>query len=396
MRLPMECIGLLLVIVVSSNGCATVTCTTSSRQITLETKVESKWERQFQYLDQEGIVTARARESWAQAEFNPSRDLCRTRLAVLLEPGKCEGEAIWELNETFRTRKDGVYALRLDGVVESRPMPVGTIESDLEVYIEVRSLKEDSIVGQVHRTIYPKVIMLDGYHKFWLSPSEELTPLMVEMESDDRYLVNVRLVLSVRNSPQTGDKPTLVNGEFVMVVDSPDQVKIREERIKSLEHKLIAMWMRENTKVANDPQLLEAARSFARLFLGEAVRYVDIKVPSYNKLACYEHARIVREWYEARMRLDPGLAKWFRMTTVRRNTFFFWQSSNLVTPNVDKPPDKWLDDGTGIVLEPKLADTGDFYGRSITAEEFCMWGIRPVLQQDAQTPLQNIELNYSN
>lgn len=210
---------------------------------------------------------------------------------------------------------------------------------------------------------------------------------MVEMDSDDRYFVNVRLVLSAQNGPQTGDEPTLVNGDFFVVVDSPDQVKIREERAKSLEHKLIAMWMRENMKVAKDPQLLDAARSFARLFLGEAVRYVDIKVPSDNRLACYEHARIVREWYEARMRLNPNLARWFRMTTVRRNTFFFWQSSNLVTPNSDKPPDKWLNDGTGIVLEPKLDSTGDFYGRNITAEEFCIWGIRPKLQHEAQAPL---------
>lgn len=396
MRSLMECIGLLLVVVVSFNGCATVTHITSLRKITLETKIESNWERQTQRLTQEGIITARARKSLARAEFNPSWNLYRARLAVLLEPGKCEGEAIWELEETYRVRKDGVYAVRLDGVAESEPAPVNTIESDLEVSVEVRSLKEDRIVGQIHRTIYPNVIMLDGYHKFWLSPSGELAPLMVEMDSDDRYFVNVRLVLSAQNGPQTGDEPTLVNGDFFVVVASPDQVKIREERAKSLEHKLIAMWMRENMKVAKDPQLLDAARSFARLFLGEAVRYVDIKVPSDNRLACYEHARIVREWYEVRMRLNPNLARWFRMTTVRRNTFFFWQSSNLVTPNVDKPPDKWLNDGTGIVLEPKLDSTSDFYGRNITAEEFCMWGIRPKLQHEAQAPLQNIKLNYSN
>jgi hypothetical protein len=275
----------------------------------------------------------------------------------------------------------------LDGIAESSPVSVNTIESELEASIEVRSIKKGHIVGQIHKTIYPKVIMLGGYHKLWLSLSEELGPLMVEIDSDDKYLVNVRLILSARNGSQTGDEPTLVNGEFLMIVDSPDQVKIRKEAVKSLEHKLVAMWTQENMKLAKDPQLLAAAQSLARLFLGEAVRYVDIKTPHDNRFACYEHARIVREWYETRMRLDPNLARWFRMTTVRRNTFLFWQSANLVTPNVNKPPDKWMNDGTGIVLEPKFAGADGFYGRNITAEEFCLWGIRPKLQKEAQAPL---------
>ncbi|MHC4182057.1 MAG: hypothetical protein ACYSR0_01735, partial [Planctomycetota bacterium] len=380
-------IGLLLVVVVSLIGCAAVTHITSSRQITLETKVESNWERQTQRLTQEGIVTAHARQSWARAECNPPWDQYRARLSVLLEPGKCEGETIWELDETYRVRRDGVYALRLDGIAESSPVSVNTIESELEASIEVRSIKKGHIVGQIHKTIYPKVIMLGGYHKLWLSLSEELGPLMVEIDSDDKYLVNVRLILSARNGSQTGDEPTLVNGEFLMIVDSPDQVKIRKEAVKSLEHKLVAMWTQENMKLAKDPQLLAAAQSLARLFLGEAVRYVDIKTPHDNRFACYEHARIVREWYETRMRLDPNLARWFRMTTVRRNTFLFWQSANLVTPNVNKPPDKWMNDGTGIVLEPKFAGADGFYGRNITAEEFCLWGIRPKLQKEAQAPL---------
>jgi hypothetical protein len=72
-------IGLLLVVVVSLIGCAAVTHITSSRQITLETKVESNWERQTQRLTQEGIVTAHARQSWARAECNPPWDQYRAR-----------------------------------------------------------------------------------------------------------------------------------------------------------------------------------------------------------------------------------------------------------------------------------------------------------------------------
>ena len=106
------------------------------------------------------------------------------------------------------------------------------------------------------------------------------------------------------------------------------------------------------------------------------------------RFACFEHARIVREWYEIRMGLDPNLARWFRMTTVRRNTPFLWQSSNMVTPNVSEPPDRWMDDGTGIVLEPKPAGASKFYGRYVTAKEFYM-GIRPKIQETAQAPLLN-------
>ncbi len=148
-----------------------------------------------------------------------------------------------------------------------------------------------------------------------------------------------------------------IEGEFRLVLEPLKQVQIREERAKLLTRELIELWEREDATLAEDPQLEDTANTLSRLFLGEAVRYVDIHAPPHNRLACFEHARIVREWYEIRMRLNHNLARWFRMTTVRRNTLFLWQSSNLITPNVSDPPDRWLDDGTGIVLEPKYGVT---------------------------------------
>ena len=98
-----------------------------------------------------------------------------------------------------------------------------------------------------------------------------------------------------------------IEGEFKLILEPLEQVQNRKERAKSLAGKLIELWVREDAKLAEDPHLKDAANTFSRLFLGEAVRYVDIHAPPHNRLACFEHARIVREWYEIRMRLNPNL-----------------------------------------------------------------------------------------
>jgi hypothetical protein len=271
--------------------------------------------------------------------------------------------------------------------MESGPIPVDAIESGLEISIEVRSGVGNSVVGRLHKKIHPRVFTAEGKQLLWLSPSEELDPLKIKMETGVQYVVQTKLILSARSESGFSNTAMSIYGEFRLIVEPLDQIQTREERAKSLEHKLIKLWTRENAEMVEDPQLQDAAHTLSRLFLGEAVRYVEIHVPQHNRFACFEHARIVREWYEIRMRLNPNLARWFRMTTVRRNTPFLWQSSNLITPNVSDPPDRWLDDGTGIVLEPKYGATGDFYGRYITAKEFCLMGLRPKIQQTAQTPL---------
>jgi hypothetical protein len=312
-------------------------------------------------------------------------------LALLLETGKSEGEAVCELEETYRTGDKGIYAVRLDGMAESGRILVDTIESGLEISIEVRSSVNNVVVGQMHKIIRPKVFTVEGHKQFWLSPAEELRPLKIEMEAGVQYLVQARLVLSARSESELGNTPMSIEGEFRLILEPFEQVQIREERVKSLARKLIELWTREDAKLSEDPQLQDAAHLFARLFLGEAVMYVDIHVPEHRRFSCFEHARIVREWYESRMRLNPDLARWFRMTTVRRNTIFLWQSSNLITPNLSSPPVRWLDDGTGTVLELKYASTGNFYGRYITAKEFCMMGLRPKIQQTARIPSLNDE-----
>ena len=437
MRSLTACVGLLSVVAVSIIGCTTGAYIAGSRKVNMVAAIESNGVQQTLRLTQEGLVTAIAGQGRALAEFAPKWDLYRMRMALLLEPGKSEGETVCELEETYRVVDDGIYAVRLEGVVESGLFPVDTIESGLEVSIEVRSSIDNSVVGQMHKKVRPRVFTVDGpqrfwlspveeldpltieiktgikyrvrsrvdnsvvgqMHKkirprvftvddpqrFWLSPVEELDPLTIEMKAGINYLVYTRIALFARSESWSGNTPMSIDGEFQLIVEPIDRLQTREEHTKSLALKLIELWTVEDAKLAEDPQLKDAAYSLAELFLGEAARYVDIHIPQHNRFACFEHARIVREWYETRMRLDPNLARWFCMTTIRRNTLFLWQSSNLITPNVSDPPDRWLDDGTGIVLELKYGVAGNFYGRYISAKEFCSMGF-PEIQQVAQTP----------
>ena len=386
MRSPLVYVGLLSTVVMSIVGCATMTNIDSSRQVNMVAVIKSDQAQQTQRSSREGTVTANIRQNRAFAEFTPKWDSYRTCLALLLETGKSEGEAVCESEETYRTVDKGIYAVRLDGVVESGPIPVDTIEAGLGISIEVRSSVNNVVVGQMRKILRPKVFTVEGQQQYWLSPADELKPLTIDMEAGVKYLVRTRLILSARSKSKLANIPMSMEGEFRLILEPLEQVQIREERAKSLVHKLIELWARENPKLAEDPQLEDAAHLLARLFLGEAVSYVDIHAPAHNRLACFEHARIVREWYEVRMKLNPNLAKWFRMTTVRRNTPFLWQSSNMITPNVSALPDRWLDDGTGIVVEARDAGISNFYGRYLTAKEFCMMEIRPKIQQTAKGP----------
>ncbi len=314
-----------------------------------------------------------------------------THLALLLEPGKSQGKTTCELEETYRIRDTGIYAVLLDGVVESGPIPVNSTKSDLEISIEVRLCEDNSVAGQMHKSIHSREFTIDGNQKLWISPAEELKPLTIKMEAGVLYLVQTRLVLSAQNESESGNTPISIEGSFRLFLEPIEQVQIREEQAKSLTQKLIELCAREDAILAENPQLQDAANTFSRLFLGEAVRYVDIHAPEHYRFSCFEHARIVREWYEIRMRLNSDLARWFRMTTVRRNTPFHWQSSNMITPNVSTLPDRWLDDGTGIIVEVKDADINTFYGRYISTKEFCKMSLRPKIQQTARTPALNTE-----
>ena len=390
MRSPFVYMGLLSVVVMLITGCATVTNIANTRQVNMVATIKSNEEQQTRRLNKEGVVMANAREGRAIAEFSPKWDSYWTRLALLLEPGKSEGKAVCERGETIRANDKGIYAVRLDGVVESGPIPVNTIKSELKIFIEVNSSKDNRVIGKMQKIIHAKEFTMDGHQQLWMSTVEEQNPLTIEMEAGVQYLVQTRLTLSARSESGSGNTPMSIEGKFRLILEPLKQVQIREERAKSLAHKLIELWAREDAKLAEDPPLQEAADSLSRLFLNEAVRYVDIHAPPHNRLACFEHARIVREWYEIRMRLNPDLAKWFRMTTVRRNTPLLWQSSNLITPNVSALPDRWINDGTGIVVEARDSGISNFYGRYITAKEFCMLGLHPKIQQTAQTPLLNI------
>jgi len=382
---------LLSVIVLSIAGCSTVTYVSGSREVKMVATVKSNHVQQTQSLDQEGLITANAREGRALAEFSQKWDLYWTHLALLLEPGNSEGKAVCELEEIYRIRDTGTYTVRLDGVVESGPIPVNTTKSDLEISIEVRSIEDKSVVGQMHNTIHSREFTIDGNQKLWISPAKELKSLTIEMEEGVQYLVQTRLVLSAQSESGPGNIPISIEGEFKLFLEPLEQIQIREEHTESLTRKLIELWASEDAKLAEDPQLQDAANTFSRMFFGEAVMYVDIHAPAHLRYSCFEHARIVREWYEIRMRLNPDLARWFRMTTVRRNTPFHWQSSNMITPNVNTLPDRWLDDGTGIIVEVKDADINTFYSRYISTKEFCKMSLRPKIQQTARTPSLNAE-----
>ncbi|MCR4291180.1 MAG: hypothetical protein NUV86_13075 [Candidatus Scalindua sp.] len=391
MRSPLVPVGLLSLVAISIVGCAAVTNVASSRQVNMVAIIKSNQAQQTRRSPQEGIVTANIRQSSALAESTSTWDYYRIRLALLLEAGKSEGEAVCELEETYRTHDRGVYAVRLDGVVESGPILADTIESGLKISIEVRSSVNNVVVGQMHKTIRSRKLTIDGHQRLWISPTEELKPLIIEMEADVQYLVQTRMTLSAQSESEPDNAPMSIEGEFRLILEPLEQVQIREELAKSLAQKLIELWVREDAKLAEDPQLQGAANTLSRLFMGEAVRYVDIHAPAHNRSACFEHARIVREWYEIRMRLNLNLARWFRMTTIRRNTPFHWQSSNLITPNLSALPDRWLDDGTGIIVEVKDAGISSFYGRYISAKEFCKMSLRPKIQQTARIPSLNIE-----
>ncbi len=388
MRLSAASMGLLSVFVLSIIGCATATHIASSRQISMITIIKNNQVQQTRRLHQEGLVAANIQDSSAIAEFVPRWNLYWIRLALQFEPGKSDGRTVCDLKETYRAGDKGIYVLHLEGVAESGPIPVEAIKSVLEISIEVRSSVNNSVVGQMNRTISPKVFNIDGQQRIWLSPADELEPLTIEMEEGTRYLVHTRLALSANTELRHIKTPFSIDGEFRLILEPIDKVKRREGLTGSLAEELIGLWTGEDSSLAKDPQLHDAAYSLAKLFLSECIRYVDIHVPEHIRFACFEHARIVREWYEARMSLDPNLARWFRMTTVRRNTPFLWQSSNMITPNVSDPPGRWMDDGTGIVLEPKPAGAGNFYGRYVTAKEFYL-GIRPKIQETAQAPLLN-------
>lgn len=390
MRLHSVCMGLLSLIMPLIIGCVTAAHIADSRQVSMVALIKSNHLQQTRRLDQEGYVTAIIKDSSAIAEFAPRRNLYWIRLALQLESGKSDGRALCELKETYLAGNKGMYAVYLEGVAESGPIPDDTVKSGLEISIEVRSIINNNVVGQTNKVIRPKVYDIEGQKYFWMSPDNEPELITIEMEAGVQYLVNTRLELSASTESPPCNTQISIDGDFRLILEPIDKIKERKEIAGSLARQLVELWVNEDSSLARDHILHDVANTFARLFLSECISYVDINVPEHIRYACFEHARIVREWYEVRMRLDPNLARWFRMTTVRRNTPFLWQSSNMVTPNVSDPPDRWLDDGTGIVLEPKPSGDGGFYGRYITAREFYM-GLRPEIQQTAQSTTLNFK-----
>ncbi len=382
--------GGILVVGLVLTGCATVEPMIGSREVALTATVESFGDRETRVLDDEGLVRATLGWTTAFAEFDQKWNRYWNRLGVQLAPGEAQGEAVWELKEPFRVREDGTYVVRLDGVIESGPVPIDALSADLSVAITLRSVDDALLLEESMHRIQPRTVVYDQQQWMWISPADALKPMEVQLKTGQPYEMHAKLILKARRVEASADEPVAVGGGFRVAVEHIRDVEERHARASSLTQDLLNLWNKEDPNSNQDPTLAEAAQALATLFFGEAVGYVDVHAPRENWQACYEHARIVREWYEARMRLDPNLGRWFRMTTVRRHTPIIWQSSNLITPNVAEPPDRWLDDGSGIVLEPKPTITGSFYGRAVTADAFRMWGLRPKLQQTAQQPSQPV------
>ena len=179
MRSSLVYVGLLSVVVMSMVGCATVTNVANSRQVNMVATIKGNQVQQTRRLNQMGLVTANARQGHALAEFSPKWGSYWTRLALLLGPGKSEGEAVCEQKETYRARNKGIYAVRLDGVVESGPIPANTIKSELEISIEVRSSEDNSVVERMHKIIKAKEFTIDGHQLLWMSTAEEQNPLTI-------------------------------------------------------------------------------------------------------------------------------------------------------------------------------------------------------------------------
>ncbi len=228
MRSTVVYVGFLSLVVMSIVGCATVTNIASSRQVKMVATIKSNQVQQTRRLNQEGLVTAKAKQGSALVEYTPKWDLYRIRLALLLETGKSEGEAVCELEETYRAKDNGIYTVRLDGVVESGQIPVNTIKSELEISIEVHSSEDNSVVGRIDKIIRAREFTIDGHQQLWISPAEELRPLTIEMEAGVRYIVQTRLVLSARSESSSGNTPMSIEGELKLILEPLEQVQIRE------------------------------------------------------------------------------------------------------------------------------------------------------------------------
>lgn len=378
---------------ISLPGCRAASPLIGWTHVRLEATVENEGIQKTSHLDIDGVDTVGQVEAVivnqeAKVEFDSRGKRYWTDLVVQLGPEQASGNAVWEMEELYRITKSGDYVVRLGGVADAGPfLSEEAVTGTLNVSIEVRTRGRHDATGLVQEVLHPQVNSIDGVRWLWLSPSEQLPPLIVPLSSEERYTVRVRVDLDAKRQGVVHREPVSVRGAFRLHVEPRSKWEERLARKHTLSEALVTLWEREGYGTPDSYQSLKkAADALSRLFYDEAIDYVDVHAPRDRWEACYEHARILREWYEARMRLDPSLAKWFRMTTVRRSTFLIWQSSNLITPSVAKDPGRWLEDGSGIVLEPKPRVEGSFYGRHLTAAEFRMWGSHPKLQKTAQPP----------
>lgn len=296
----------------------------------------------------------------------------RVTLALSAEEGASRGESVSTVDDRYRLAA-GRYELSLRGVA------VGAASTDWsampELLVAVRLMRDgagDAVVAEREwRLAVRTAPLVDGGSLVWLTSLGQPT-LSFDAPSDGTYRVAAQFRLSTDSPSASGSLS--IDGAFGASVQAPEQRAHEEASAQRLTMQLLALWAPIAGNVEGDhDELQEVAGAIASGFFTEGVDYVETAIDPGQRRVCIEQARLVNEWFRYRTAQDPRWGRWFRMTRIRRQIPLFWQSSNVVTPHVTEPVARWVRDGSGVVMEPKLTATDAMVGRSLTIGTFSVW-----------------------
>lgn len=300
------------------------------------------------------------------------------RLALDGSRSASSGESSGTVEDHYRLRA-GRYLVMLRGVA------VGTASGDWTsvpaLSVGVRIARADSsqpLVEQAWDVPGRLTPLADGSRLVWVTAAEA-SSVTLTVPSDGTYRVTGQFHLATTEPSATGSLS--LEGAFRIAVETPQHQARRTADATALKHDLLALWTAVSPYGGDRSELEQAAERLADGFFVEGVDYVEALIAPDQRRVCMEHARLVHEWFERRAAQDPMLVTWFRLTRIRREIPLFWQSSNLVTPNLDVPVEQWLRDGTGIVIEPKPTSDDRLVGRALPVRSFSVWRGLVVVQE---------------
>ncbi len=314
----------------------------------------------------------------------------RVTLALSAEEGASRGESVSTLDDRYRLAA-GRYELSLRGVA------VGAASTDWsampELSVAVRLTRDgagDAVVAEREWRLAGRTTpFANGGSLVWLTSLGEPT-LSFEVPSDGVYRVAAQFRLATDAPSASGSLS--IDGAFGAVVQAPERRAQEEASAQRLTMQLLALWAPIAGSAGSDhDELQEVAGAIASGFFIEGVDYVETAIDPWQRRVCIEQARLVNEWFGHRAAQDPRWSRWFRMTRIRRQIPLFWQSSNVVTPNVAEPVARWVRDGTGVVMEPKLTATDAMVGRSLTIGVFSVWKGMVEIEGDSSSLLRSSE-----